>query len=130
MNDNRLLGNLHKHLYSLAGEASSNTYTGVLAFVRGPTYPRRTSSTLAQYLYEAAPFARYIVLMRDPVDRCVLCVLKRVYIFGTFDLACCCCQSLTILHIINLVLFTHPWIAGIILPTTTTGTGSVVMPAL
>mmetsp|Transcript_22066 Transcript_22066/g.61109 ORF Transcript_22066/g.61109 Transcript_22066/m.61109 type:complete len:398 (-) Transcript_22066:272-1465(-) len=53
----------------ITGEASSNTYTGVLAFVRGPTIAKRTNATLAQYLKEATPFARFIVLCRDPVDR-------------------------------------------------------------
>jgi len=54
---------------TITGEASSNTFTGVITFCRGPVWPRKLNVTLAQYLWEATPFARYIVLFRNPVDR-------------------------------------------------------------
>lgn len=36
---------------------------------RGYTVAKQTNATLAQYLWEATPYARFIVLFRDPVDR-------------------------------------------------------------
>ncbi|KAG2490123.1 hypothetical protein HYH03_011429 [Edaphochlamys debaryana] len=54
---------------AITGEASSNTFTGVFSHLRGRTLAKRTNATLAQYLFEATPWARYIVLMRDPVTR-------------------------------------------------------------
>ncbi len=36
---------------------------------RGSTSARRLNATLAQYLWEASPWSRFIVLMRDPVFR-------------------------------------------------------------
>ncbi len=35
----------------------------------GRTLPKRINATLAEYLWEATPFARYIVMFRDPVSR-------------------------------------------------------------
>ena len=37
--------------------------------LRGVQWPRKLNVTLAQLLYEATPWARFIVLMRDPVAR-------------------------------------------------------------
>ncbi|KAL6763399.1 P-loop containing nucleoside triphosphate hydrolase protein [Haematococcus lacustris] len=51
------------------GEASSNTFTGVLTFVRGLAVRKATNITLAQLLREAQPYQRLIVLFRDPVAR-------------------------------------------------------------
>jgi len=44
---------------------------GVLAYCRGMTMHKQTTATLAEYLREATPYARFIVMFRDPVDRWV-----------------------------------------------------------
>ena len=56
-------------LWRITGEASSNTFTGVYSFVRGMTWPRKLNVTLSQYVYSAAPWSRFLVMFRDPVDR-------------------------------------------------------------
>lgn len=53
----------------VTGEASSNTYTGVYTFVRGVAARRKLNVTLAQLIYEAQPYQRLIVIMREPVSR-------------------------------------------------------------
>ncbi|KAG2482249.1 hypothetical protein HYH03_018812 [Edaphochlamys debaryana] len=53
---------------AIVGEASSNTYTGVFTFVRGLAR-LKTNVTLAQLIYEAQPYQRQIIIMRDPVSR-------------------------------------------------------------
>ncbi|GAX79940.1 hypothetical protein CEUSTIGMA_g7380.t1 [Chlamydomonas eustigma] len=53
----------------ITGEASSNTYTGVFTFVRGLAARRHLNITLAQLIYEAQPYQRLIVIMREPVSR-------------------------------------------------------------
>ncbi|KAL6764338.1 P-loop containing nucleoside triphosphate hydrolase protein [Haematococcus lacustris] len=55
----------------ITGEASSNTFTAVLTYLRGPIRAKQlgTPVTLAQYLWEAAPWSRFVVMMRDPVMR-------------------------------------------------------------
>eukprot|EP00199_Chlamydomonas_sp_CCMP681_P002227 CAMPEP_0119102214 /NCGR_PEP_ID=MMETSP1180-20130426/1033_1 /TAXON_ID=3052 ORGANISM="Chlamydomonas cf sp, Strain CCMP681" /NCGR_SAMPLE_ID=MMETSP1180 /ASSEMBLY_ACC=CAM_ASM_000741 /LENGTH=399 /DNA_ID=CAMNT_0007086459 /DNA_START=16 /DNA_END=1215 /DNA_ORIENTATION=- len=55
----------------ITGEASSNTFTGVFTYVRGPV-ARRTSDfnvNLAELIHEAQPYQRLIILMREPVSR-------------------------------------------------------------
>ncbi|KXZ54235.1 hypothetical protein GPECTOR_5g326 [Gonium pectorale] len=54
---------------AITGEASSNTFTAVYSHLRGRTLAKRINSTLAHYLWEATPWARYIVMFRDPVTR-------------------------------------------------------------
>ncbi|GIL59026.1 hypothetical protein Vafri_13998 [Volvox africanus] len=54
---------------AITGEASSNTYTAVYSHLRGRTLVKRINATLAQYLWEATPWSRYIVMFRDPVTR-------------------------------------------------------------
>eukprot|EP00798_Chlamydomonas_sp_ICE-L_P018180 gene18180-24616_t len=53
----------------ITADASSNTFTGALTFCRGVGWPRKLNVTLPQLLWEATPFARFIVMFRDPVDR-------------------------------------------------------------
>ncbi|KAG1668654.1 hypothetical protein FOA52_001260 [Chlamydomonas sp. UWO 241] len=60
---------IEKRASAVTGEASSNTFTGVLTYTRGVRWPRTLNVTLAQLLWEATPWARFIVLMRDPVSR-------------------------------------------------------------
>ncbi len=36
---------------------------------RGSTTTKRINATLAEYLWEAAPWSRFIVMFRDPVTR-------------------------------------------------------------
>ncbi|PNW78676.1 hypothetical protein CHLRE_09g387250v5 [Chlamydomonas reinhardtii] len=54
---------------AITGEASSNTFTAVWSHLRGRTLTKRINATLAEYLWEATPYARYIVMFRDPVTR-------------------------------------------------------------
>lgn len=54
---------LHSHVWPPCAD--------VLAYVRGTTVSKKTNATLAEYLYEVTPYARFIVLLRDPVQRCV-----------------------------------------------------------
>jgi len=53
----------------VTGEASSNTYTGVYTFVRGLAVRKNSNVTLAELIYEAQPYQRLIVIMREPVSR-------------------------------------------------------------
>ncbi|EFJ42655.1 hypothetical protein VOLCADRAFT_107156 [Volvox carteri f. nagariensis] len=48
---------------AITGEASSNTYTAVYSHLRGRTLVKRINSTLSEYLWEATPWARYIVMV-------------------------------------------------------------------
>ncbi|KAG2490124.1 hypothetical protein HYH03_011430 [Edaphochlamys debaryana] len=54
---------------AITGEASSNTFTAVFSHLRGRVLNKRINATLSQYLWEASPWARYIVMFRDPVTR-------------------------------------------------------------
>ena len=53
----------------VTGEASSNTFTGVFTFIRGLAVRRRLNVTLAELIYEAQPYQKQIVMMREPVSR-------------------------------------------------------------
>lgn len=46
----------------ITGEASSNTFTAVLTYLRGPISAKQLGIpvTLAQYLWEAAPWSRFV----------------------------------------------------------------------
>lgn len=55
---------------AVTGEASSNTFTGVYAYLRGRTHAKKvTNANLADLLFEATPYGRFIVMFRDPVSR-------------------------------------------------------------
>ncbi|MEW5298129.1 MAG: hypothetical protein WDW38_001135 [Sanguina aurantia] len=60
---------IQRHPTAITGEASSNTFTAVYSHLRGRTTAKRVDATLADYLAEATPWARFIVLFRDPVTR-------------------------------------------------------------